>query len=139
VPRGTPALPADRQRLSQIVINLVGNAIKFSDPGTEVAVRHVSSGHGNGLSIVDQGVGMAPDQIDRAFEPFAQLNTGNHRKHEGTGLGLPLVRRFMDLHGGTVSMRSQLGHGTTVTILFPLPASPPAVRDGRTATIAGQL
>jgi PAS domain S-box-containing protein len=139
VQRGMPALPADRQRLSQIVINLVGNAVKFSDPGTEVVVRYVSSGHGNGLSIVDQGIGMAPDEIDRAFEPFGQLNAGNHRKHEGTGLGLPLVRRFMDLHGGTVSMRSRVGQGTTVTVLFPLAASPPAARDGRTATIAGQL
>ncbi|NQW08628.1 MAG: PAS-domain containing protein [Alphaproteobacteria bacterium] len=119
VPNGTAPIRADHQRLRQIMLNLVGNAIKFSEAGTAVSVRYVETDDTRGLCVVDQGIGIAPDKIDKTFEPFSQLDSGHTRKHGGVGLGLPLVRRFMELHGGTVSIDSRVGEGTTVTVLFP--------------------
>jgi len=119
-----PPLHADHQRLRQILLNLVGNAIKFSLPRTEVSVCYVESGRGQGLRIVDHGIGMPADKIEAAFQPFAQLHAGFDRRFEGTGLGLPLVRSYMELHGGSVEIESASGAGTTVTVLFPRPARP---------------
>lgn len=121
VPAEAPALHADHQRLRQIILNLVGNAIKFSESGTEVTARYVETPRGQGLEIADQGIGMPADRIEAAFEPFSQLHAGFGRRFEGTGLGLPLVRRYMELHGGTVEIASRRGVGTTVTVLFPRP------------------
>lgn len=121
VPADAPLLHADHQRLRQIILNLVGNAIKFSGGGTEVTVRHVDTPRGQGLEIIDQGIGMPADRIEAAFEPFSQLHAGFGRRFEGTGLGLPLVRSYMELHGGTVEIASRRGVGTTVTVLFPSP------------------
>ena len=119
VPESLPALRADPQRLRQIVLNLAGNAIKFSGPGSDVLVRYVEAGDAHGLCVVDHGIGIAAGQIDKAFEPFSQLDTGHARRRDGAGLGLPLVRRFMELHGGSVSIESCVGVGTAVTVLFP--------------------
>jgi|GEM_PF-884834 len=120
VPADVRPLHADIQRLRQIILNLVGNAIKFSNPGGEVTVQYVEVEGANGLRVVDRGIGILSDLFDSAFEPFAQLHSGFDRKYEGAGLGLPLVRRFMDLHGGTVTLESEVGAGTTVTVLFPI-------------------
>jgi signal transduction histidine kinase len=110
----------------------VGNAVKFSSPGSDVTVQYLKAAHGNGFRIIDSGIGISSDQIGSAFEPFSQLHTGANRQYEGTGLGLPLVRRFMDLHGGTISIRSQPGKGTIVSVVFPSgtarPTPPPASR-----------
>src|SRR3546814_6264889 len=122
VPETAPPLHADLQRLRQIVLNLVGNAIKFSATGTEVAVRLTGTSQTDGLRVVDQGIGMSPDKIEAAFQPFTQIHGGFDRKFDGTGLGLPLVRSYMDLHGGSVGIESRIGAGTTVTVLFPRPA-----------------
>ncbi|MEQ8813969.1 MAG: PAS-domain containing protein [Thalassobaculum sp.] len=127
VPAGAPPLHADMQRLRQIILNLVGNAIKFSQEGAEVLVQYVEAGSSNGLRVVDRGIGIPDHLIDSAFEPFTQLHAGFGRRYDGAGLGLPLVRHFMDLHGGTVSLESAPGAGTTVTVLFPAePAVAPA-------------
>ena len=125
MPDGAPAIHADSQRLRQVILNLVGNAIKFSAAGAEVVVRHVASEHGHGLQVVDRGIGMPAEQIATAFEPFSQLHSGFDRKYDGTGLGLPLVHRYMELHGGSVEIESASGAGTTVTVLFPgVPTAP---------------
>ena len=127
VPAGAPPLHADMQRLRQIILNLVGNAIKFSEEGGEVLVQYVEAGSSNGLRVVDRGIGIPGNLIGSAFEPFTQLHAGFGRKYDGAGLGLPLVKHFMELHGGTVSLDSAPGAGTTVTVLFPVaPAVAPA-------------
>ena len=121
VPADAPPLHADVQRLRQIILNLIGNAIKFSAAGDTVEVRYVDAGTRHGLSVTDHGIGIPANQIDEAFQPFAQLHAGFDRKYEGAGLGLPLVRRFMELHGGSVTIDSDVDTGTTATILFPKP------------------
>src|SRR3546814_19810313 len=94
VPETAPPLHADLQRLRQIVLNLVGNAIKFSATGTEVAVRLTGTSQTDGLRVVDQGIGMSPDKIEAAFQPFTQIHGGFDRKVDGTGPGLPLLRSY---------------------------------------------
>lgn len=122
-PVDAPNLFADKRLLSQILLNLVGNAVKFSNRGGTVRVRYVMTADGRaGMAIHDDGVGMEPDQITQALQPFEQLDTGYARMHEGTGLGLSLVQRYLDLHGGELSISSEPGRGTVVTILFPAPS-----------------
>ncbi|GHD55992.1 hypothetical protein GCM10017083_35540 [Thalassobaculum fulvum] len=133
VPADAPPLHADVQRVRQIILNLVGNAIKFSPAGGSVEVRYVDTGNSHGLSVADHGIGMPAGQIDDAFQPFAQLHAGFGRKYEGAGLGLPLVRRFMELHGGSVTIASDVDAGTTATILFPKPVD----TSGRAVSAAG--
>jgi signal transduction histidine kinase len=104
-----PPLFADRTRLVEILLNLLSNAIKFTAPGGEVvlAVRAAGDG-GAAFEIRDTGVGMTADEIDLALRPFAS-----------NGLGLPLARRFVELHGGSLEIASAKGSGTTVTVVLP--------------------
>jgi PAS domain S-box-containing protein len=113
-------LRADRQILQQIVINLVSNAVKFTPSGGTVTL---SAGIEDEaicrLSVQDTGRGIAEDDLERVLEPFVQAENALTRQHEGTGLGLPLAKKFMELHGGTLTIASSLGGGTTVTARFP--------------------
>jgi signal transduction histidine kinase len=128
-----PALPAvvDEVRIRQVIVNLLSNAIKFTEPGgwvTITARRTVDVGQeerGAGwirIEIADDGIGMPPGEIERAFEPFVQLDAGFSRRFEGTGLGLPLARRLVEAHGGRLNLFSEPGEGTQAVILLPLPA-----------------
>ncbi len=115
-----PPLVADPQRVKQIVINLLSNAVKFTDAGGTVTLRvRRSTGGGILLQVADSGIGMEPEQIARALEPFTQLDSGYARRHEGTGLGLALVNKFAEIHGATLLVESEPGVGTTVSITFP--------------------
>lgn len=122
IPMDAPPIPADPQRLRQVILNLAGNAIKFSPSGSDVTVHFLDDERGRGLEIVDHGIGIPEHQIAEAFEPFAQVHAGFDRNYEGAGLGLPLVRRFMELHGGSVEIRSEINAGTTVAVRFPISA-----------------
>mgnify|MGYP003669919399 CR=1 FL=1 len=120
-----PSLFADTRLLRQILLNLVGNAIKFSNQGGTVTVRHVmTSDNRVGIEVHDRGVGMEEGEIAQALQPFVQLDTGYARMHEGTGLGLSLVQRYLELHDGELSISSEPDRGTVVTILFPAPSTP---------------
>ncbi|WP_420406096.1 PAS domain-containing sensor histidine kinase [Nisaea sp.] len=133
VPEEASPLIADKRLLRQILLNLVGNAIKFSHRGGIVSVRHVTAADNrSGLEVRDQGVGMAQDEIARAMQPFVQLDTGYARMHEGTGLGLALVHRYLELHDGALSISSKPDAGTVATALFPEPA------DLHMASVPGQ-
>ena len=111
---------ADERRLRQVVINLISNAIKFSHPNGTVTLRAQSDLAGSPvIEIGDQGVGIAADDIERIFEPFVQVESHLNRKNEGTGLGLPLSRQIMALHGGTVHLESTPGIGTTAVMTLP--------------------
>jgi signal transduction histidine kinase len=114
-----PSLLADRRRVSQVLLNLLSNAVKFTPEGGTVQVSLWRRGGAVGVVIADTGIGIAADDIPRVLEPFGQVDSQLSRKYSGTGLGLPLSVRLMQLHVGRLDIDSTLGAGTTVTITFP--------------------
>jgi two-component system, cell cycle sensor histidine kinase PleC len=120
VPEGFPQLHADELRLRQILLNLLSNAVKFTPEGGQVSVqvRQADDG-GIVVGVKDTGIGMAPESIPLALEPFRQIASPLSRKVEGTGLGLSLVKTMAELHGGTLSIQSALKKGTLVEVHFP--------------------
>jgi signal transduction histidine kinase len=115
-----PRVIADSTRLSQILLNLLSNAVKFTEPGGSVslAIRRAENG-GVVLEVRDTGPGMTAAEIEVALQPFGQVDGGLGRRHNGTGLGLPLARELAELHGGSLDIVSEKGRGTTVTVAFP--------------------
>ncbi|MCS6889257.1 MAG: response regulator, partial [Chloroflexus sp.] len=112
---------ADPRRLKQILVNLLSNAIKFTHHGGAVELRVVTDAEQGTIAftVSDTGIGIAPDQLRQLFQPFVQLDSSLSRQHEGTGLGLALVRRLVDLHGGSVAVASELGKGSVFTVTLP--------------------
>ncbi|UEM04696.1 PAS domain-containing protein [Skermanella rosea] len=129
-------ITADKVRLRQIILNLLSNAVKFTPTGgrVDVAVRLPAEG-GLEISVRDTGVGMRPEDIRIALEPFRQLDDSMSRRHQGTGLGLPLAKMLAELHGGRLDLSSEPGRGTTVTVTLPAPKRRAALRSvsGRSA------
>ena len=114
------AVSADELRLEQVLLNLASNAVKFTPAGGRVTVSATLALTGEVvISVVDTGIGMAPEDIPRALQPFGQIDNSLARPHGGTGLGLPLAQRLVELHGGTMTIDSALGKGTTVTVVLP--------------------
>ena len=115
-----PQLHADKTRVKQVVLNLLSNAVKFTETGGRVTLKawH-NEGSGLVLQVIDTGVGIAADDIPKALARFQQVEGGLTRKHEGTGLGLPLAKSLIEQHGGSLDLQSQLGVGTTVTMRLP--------------------
>ncbi|WP_374377390.1 sensor histidine kinase [Dongia sp.] len=125
-----PSLPvlADERRLRQVVINLISNAIKFSSGGDTVTLRAQCDLAGSPvIEVVDRGIGIAADDMERIFEPFVQVENHLNRKNEGTGLGLPLSRQIMALHGGTLHLVSTPGQGTIAVMTLPPQSLLPSV------------
>jgi signal transduction histidine kinase len=120
LPPDLPLLRADERKTLQSILNLVTNAIKFSRPGggIEIACR-VDPEQGLSVTITDTGIGIAADDLGRVVEAFEQADSSLSRKQQGTGLGLPLVRTMMELHGGRFELHSTLGVGTEAKIIFP--------------------
>jgi PAS domain S-box-containing protein len=119
-PGPLPTLRADRRVVMQILANLLSNAVKFTPPGGRVAVKAWHRPPGDfALQVVDSGIGMAFEDIPKALARFGQVDSGLQRAHEGTGLGLPLAKSLIELHGGSLDLESKVGSGTTVTIRFP--------------------
>jgi len=106
----------DPLRMKQVMLNLVGNSLKFTPAGGSVTLALGRDGDGVWVKVVDSGIGMKPDDIQRVLEPFVQVDDQATRRHAGTGLGLPLAKKFIELHGGTLNVDSTPGQGTTVTI-----------------------
>jgi signal transduction histidine kinase len=116
-----PMLLGDERLVKQILINLLANAVKFTPRGGSVVVRAFQDPEGRlGLSVADTGIGIAEADLARVMEPFGQADGSLRRRYEGTGLGLPLVRSFVDLHGAAFDLKSQIGMGTTATVVFPV-------------------
>ena len=140
VPRDLPDLRADRARLAQVVMHLLSNAVKFTPPGGQVTVRAAAGLSGVAVTVRDTGGGIAPGDIAQVMEPFAQGGDPLHRRHGGTGLGLPLARELTRLMGGSLHVDSTPGQGTAVTLLFPptrvLPPTP-AAEGGESGVSAG--
>jgi signal transduction histidine kinase len=128
----TPHIYADGRRFKQILLNLLSNAVKFTPPCGRVDVHTSESTDGNIIiTVKDTGVGMTPEEVVIALEPFGQADSGMNRKHEGTGLGLPLTKGLVELHDGTLEVHSEKNMGTTIILTFPPehdgPTAPPAV------------
>lgn len=110
----------DVTKLRQVVLNLLTNAIKFTRTNGSVEVTgFLTRDGGLRLCVADTGIGIRPEDIPRAFSPFEQVESTLQRKHEGTGLGLPLAKALTELHGGTLQLSSVLGRGTQVSVTLP--------------------
>jgi signal transduction histidine kinase len=121
---GVGAFVADERKVKQILLNLLSNAVKFTPEGGKVSV---SAGQPNGaleIAVSDTGVGIASEDREAIFEEFRQVGKDYTRKAEGTGLGLALTRRFVELHGGTIRVESEIGRGSTFTFALPLRPAP---------------
>jgi signal transduction histidine kinase len=113
---------ADAIRLKQVIFNLLSNAIKFTPAGGSVRLRAAAGQGFAAISVEDTGVGIAPEDHQRIFDEFQQLASGDSREFQGTGLGLALTQRLVQLHGGQITLASEVGKGSTFTFTIPLAA-----------------
>ncbi len=119
-PDDLPLLHGDERKLKQILVNLLTNAIKFTDAGGKVTLKAwCRADSGFVFQISDTGIGIAADDIPKALSRFGQVDGDLGRQYEGTGLGLPLTKAFVEIHGGCLDLQSQVGVGTTATVRFP--------------------
>lgn len=126
---GTPALRGDNRRLKQVLANLLSNAVKFTPEHGEVILRAgVGPSGGIRFEISDTGIGMDEDDLEVALTNFGQVESSLSRKHQGSGLGLPLAIRLVEALDGVLDVKSHPDHGTTVTVDFPKSRSVPAAR-----------
>jgi signal transduction histidine kinase len=115
----TLPLDGDAAKLRQIFLNLLSNAIKFTDKGGNVSLTARRGADQISVTVADTGIGMDPDDVKIAFQPFGQVDNRLERRYEGTGLGLPLTKALVDLHKGRIVVDSARGRGTRVTVSFP--------------------
>jgi signal transduction histidine kinase len=132
IPDHLPALRADVRKLKQILVNLLSNAIKFTESGGQVTLStwcQRDSGHV--FEVVDTGIGIEAKDIPKALSRFGQVDGDLNRQYQGTGLGLPLSKALVELHGGTFELQSENGVGTTATVRFPVTriVAPPDTSD----------
>lgn len=126
-----PELPnfyVDARRVKQVMLNLLSNAIKFTEPGGSVVLR-IRGGDSEAdvvFEVQDTGLGMTPEEVTIAMEPFGQVDAGLNRRHDGAGLGLPLARSLVEQHGGSFRIDSRKGQGTTLTVILPAGRTGPA-------------
>jgi two-component system cell cycle sensor histidine kinase PleC len=118
-------LHADRRALKQIMLNLLSNAVKFTPDGGRITVRGRQNGRCAMIYIHDTGIGIAKDALTKLGRPFEQVENEHTRSHQGSGLGLAIAKSLIELHGGTMKMRSTLGCGTLVLVRLPLKPSCP--------------
>lgn len=140
-PQDLPVMTGDPRAFKQIVLNLVANAVKFTERGGQVIVTAAASGSQLTLRISDTGVGIAPDDLKRIGAPFFQCGKTYERRHEGTGLGLSIVKSLVALHLGELTLQSKLGEGTAVTVKLPLVYIPPQAKpaESKIATLTPVL
>jgi signal transduction histidine kinase len=113
----------DERKVKQVILNLLSNAIKFTPEGGRIDVHAAVNEGLVEVSVTDTGVGIAPADQEKVFEEFRQVGTAD-RKVEGTGLGLALSRKFVELHGGQIWVKSQVGQGSTFTFTLPVGSAP---------------
>jgi cell cycle sensor histidine kinase DivJ len=120
IPEDLPVMTGDPRAFKQVALNLVSNAIKFTERGGKVTVSAAVEGARLMLRVTDTGVGIAADDLKRIGDPFFQAGTTYQRRHEGTGLGLSIVKSLVALHAGELTVQSKIDEGTTVTVALPL-------------------
>ena len=125
-----PKILGDQLRLKQILINLLGNAVKFTPDNGRIRIdcSKLQPGYAV-IAVTDTGVGMSPNEVETAMRPFGQIDTAFNKRHEGTGLGLPIAYALARLHGGDLRIDSQKGVGTRVSLILPVdqPGSEPNI------------
>ncbi len=125
MPQDEIALYADHDRLSQVFSNLLNNAAKYSSSGSPIALAASSDGSHIEIVVTDAGIGLAPGKTEEIFEPFAQVDTSVERSRGGLGIGLTLVKRIVELHGGRIVAESEgLGQGSRFTVALPVEPIP---------------
>ncbi len=135
VPGGLAPLDSDRSRLKQVMLNLVSNAVKFTERGSVIVRVDAEAYAARRIHVADTGIGIAPERVDAIFEAFEQAESSTARRYGGTGLGLPISRRICELLGYTLDVESRLGAGTTFIIDLAPPVAP---EDDAFADIAEQ-
>ena len=134
-----PVMNGDPRAFKQIALNLVANAIKFTERGGSVTVSAAVEGSRLMLCVTDTGVGIAAEDLARIGDPFFQAGKTYQRKHEGTGLGLSIVKGLVGLHNGEMNVQSTVGEGTTVTVALPLDFAPLLTPSNNVATLKPAL
>jgi signal transduction histidine kinase len=120
MPRSLPAFKSDRQKVKQIVLNFLSNALKFTPAGTvTIKAAYDAKERTIAISVTDSGVGIAVEDQAKVFEDFRQLDSSPARGYGGTGLGLSICRRLSQMLGGTIELESAPGRGSTFTLLLP--------------------
>jgi signal transduction histidine kinase len=120
VPKDLPAMVTDRQKVKQILVNLVSNALKFTHQGTvTISARRQPKDRTMALSVSDTGIGIAMADHEKIFEDFRQLDNSPTRAYGGTGLGLSICRRLAQMLDGSITLRSEVGKGSTFTLVVP--------------------
>jgi len=133
VERGLDSVTLDPLRFKQILYNLVSNAVKFTDPSGRIDIRLSRPEEAKlKVSVTDTGIGIPPEALPRLFREFEQLDAGPGRRYQGTGLGLSLTKKLVELHGGTIGVESSVGHGTTFSVVLPTDVTVPSADDGPT-------
>ena len=120
VPNDLPLICGDERRIQQIMINLLSNAIKFTPNAGRVELHAGVNSGTLWVEVRDTGIGIAQENIAKVFEPFGQADSSRARNYEGTGLGLPISKMLVELHGGAIELNSELDVGTTVRVSFPI-------------------
>ena len=122
-----PEIEIDPRAFKQVVINLISNAVKFTPEGGRVTIRGFLSGAGIAFQVSDTGIGIGKDDLPRLGRPFEQIESQHSKSHQGSGLGLALSKSLIELHGGTLSIESALGEGTTVSFVLPINQDQPII------------
>ena len=114
------SLVGDERKIKQVLLNLLSNAVKFTPEGGRIALRAVLADGSVEISVSDTGVGIATEDQEAIFEEFRQVGGDSAGKREGTGLGLTLAKKFVELHGGRIWVKSEVGKGSTFTFALPV-------------------
>ena len=140
IPLSLPPVRGDATKIRQVLINLLTNAVKFTRSGGKVSVEAAATDDGGVVTrITDTGIGIADEDVATALKPFGQIDSGLAREFQGSGLGLPISKALVELHGGTFDLHSELGVGTTISFTFPRARCEPATSPTQspTDTVAG--
>lgn len=135
-PADLPQITGDPRAFKQMILNLLSNAIKFSERGGTVTVAAGVEGSRLLVRVIDSGVGIGAEDLKRIGDPFFQAGKTYQRRHEGTGLGLSIVKSLVAMHGGEMTVQSQIDEGMTVTVALPMVFTPPAEKSRNIAKLA---
>ena len=117
-----PSIEGDRERIEQVVVNIVSNSIKYTPNGGQIVMTASNIENGVRISVQDNGIGIPKEDLPRLFERFYRVDKARSRERGGTGLGLAIAQEIVKLHGGTIEVESEFGKGTKMTVTLPLKA-----------------
>jgi signal transduction histidine kinase len=120
IDKGLGDFVGDERKIKQILLNLLSNAVKFTSEGGRIGIKAIPVDGSVEISVSDTGIGIASEDQATIFEEFRQVGTGYAQKGEGTGLGLTLAKKFVEMHGGKIWVKSELGKGSTFTFTLPI-------------------